>query len=168
MYLRHNTRRKDGKVHTSWRLVLSARIGCKVVQQTVAPWANWTPKAEPARGRRPRRSSGVSRNRTCSHTRPPRTRSSPFVWIVCVWKAAGASGTCGWVARVTVEEIIGTMEARYGLAQRTWVMDRGMTSEENLACLQTSGRRYLLGTPKSELRKWARALTDERDWTTVR
>lgn len=60
------------------------------------------------------------------------------------------------------------MEARYGLAQRIWVMDRGMTSEENLACLRTSGRRYLLGTPKSELRKWARALTDERDWTTVR
>lgn len=60
------------------------------------------------------------------------------------------------------------MEARYGLAQRIWVMDRGMTSEENLAWLRASGRRYLLGTPKSELRKWARALTDERDWTTVR
>lgn len=68
----------------------------------------------------------------------------------------------------TVEEIVGTMEARYGLAQRIWVMDRGMTSEENLAWLRASGRRYLLGTPKSELRKWARALTDERDWTTVR
>lgn len=68
----------------------------------------------------------------------------------------------------TVEEIVGTMEARYGLAQRIWVMDRGMTSEENLAWLRASGRRYLLGTPKSELRKWAQALTDERDWTTVR
>lgn len=68
----------------------------------------------------------------------------------------------------TVEEIVGTMEARYGLAQRIWVMDRGMTSEENLTWLRASGRRYLLGTPKSELRKWARALTDERDWTTVR
>ncbi|MCP9446630.1 MAG: hypothetical protein NNA22_03540 [Nitrospira sp.] len=43
-----------------------------------------------------------------------------------------------------------------------------MTSEENLAWLQASGRRYLLGTPKSELRKWAQALTDERDWTTMR
>ena len=28
----------------------------------------------------------------------------------------------------TVEEIVATMEARYGLAQRIWVMDRGMTS----------------------------------------
>jgi hypothetical protein len=68
----------------------------------------------------------------------------------------------------TVEDIVGTLEARYGLAQRIWVMDRGMTSEENLAWLRASGRRYLLGTPKSELRKWARALMDKRDWTTVR
>jgi hypothetical protein len=68
----------------------------------------------------------------------------------------------------TVEEIVGTMEARYGLAQRIWVMDRGMTSEENLTGLRASGRRYLLGTPKSELRKWTRAAADERDWTAVR
>ena len=57
----------------------------------------------------------------------------------------------------TVEEIVDTMEARYGLAQRIWVMDRGMTSEDNLAWLREAGRRYLVGTPKSELRKWARA-----------
>src|SRR6266511_60775 len=36
MYLRHTTRRKDGKVHRYWRLVLSVRVGRKVVQQTVA------------------------------------------------------------------------------------------------------------------------------------
>jgi hypothetical protein len=36
MYLRHTTRRKDGKVHTYWRLVRSVRCGRKVVQQTVA------------------------------------------------------------------------------------------------------------------------------------
>jgi hypothetical protein len=36
MYLRHTTRRKDGKVHTSWRLVRSVRVGRKVIQQTVA------------------------------------------------------------------------------------------------------------------------------------
>ena len=36
MYLRHTTRRKDGKVHRYWRLVRSVRVGRKVVQQTVA------------------------------------------------------------------------------------------------------------------------------------
>lgn len=36
MYLRHTTRRKDGKVHTYWQLVRSVRMGRRVVQQTVA------------------------------------------------------------------------------------------------------------------------------------
>jgi transposase len=68
----------------------------------------------------------------------------------------------------TVEEIVEAMEARYGLAQRLWVMDRGMTSEDNLAWLRETGRRYLVGTPKSELRKWAGALAEARDWQAVR
>ena len=68
----------------------------------------------------------------------------------------------------TVEEIVETMEARYGLAQRIWVMDRGMTSEDNLTWLRDTGRRYLVGTPKSELRKWARQIADGRDWAAVR
>ena len=36
MYLRHATRFKDGKTHTSWRLVRSVRRGGRVVQETVA------------------------------------------------------------------------------------------------------------------------------------
>jgi transposase len=68
----------------------------------------------------------------------------------------------------TVEEIVGTMEARYGLANRVWVMDRGMTSAENVAWLQQTGRRYLIGAPKSELRKWAREIAEAKDWNTVR
>jgi transposase len=68
----------------------------------------------------------------------------------------------------TVEEIVETMEARYGMAQRIWVMDRGMTSEDNLGWLRETRRRYLVGTPKSELRKWARQIADSRDWEAVR
>jgi hypothetical protein len=68
----------------------------------------------------------------------------------------------------TVEEIVEAMEARYGLAHRIWVMDRGMTSADNLTWLREGGRRYLVGTPKSELRKWARQLADTQDWHAVR
>jgi transposase len=68
----------------------------------------------------------------------------------------------------TVEEIVETMEARYGLAQRIWVMDRGMTSEDNLEWLRQTQRRYLVGTPKSALRKWARQIADAQDWHAVR
>lgn len=68
----------------------------------------------------------------------------------------------------TVEEIVASMEARYGLARRIWVMDRGMTSAENVAWLQRTARRYLIGTPKAELRKWAREIADATHWKSVR
>ena len=68
----------------------------------------------------------------------------------------------------TVEEIVETMEGRYGIAQRVWVMDRGMTSAENIEWLQQTDRRYLIGTPKSELKRWSRELADARDWQSVR
>jgi hypothetical protein len=68
----------------------------------------------------------------------------------------------------TVEDVVEAREARYGLAQRIWVMDRGMTSADNLEWLRETGRRYLVGTPKSELKKWAGALADAHDWQTVR
>jgi transposase len=68
----------------------------------------------------------------------------------------------------TVEEIVRTMEARYGMANRIWVMDRGMTSADNVAWLQQTGRRYLIGTPKSELKRFSREIAEARDWKTVR
>ena len=68
----------------------------------------------------------------------------------------------------TVEEIVTTMERRYGRAGRVWVMDRGMTSAENIAWLESSGRHYLIGTAKSELKTFARELADRRDWRQVR
>ena len=68
----------------------------------------------------------------------------------------------------TVEEVVGTMEARFGIAGRVWVMDRGMTSAANIAWLQKTGRRYLVGTPKSDLKKFAAEIADAADWQTVR
>ena len=54
----------------------------------------------------------------------------------------------------TVEEIVETMEKRYGKANRIWAMDRGMVSADNIEWLQQGERKYVIGTPKSELRKW--------------
>jgi transposase len=67
----------------------------------------------------------------------------------------------------TVEEIVTTMERRYGHARRVWVMDRGMVSAENIAWLQSSQRHYLIGTSKSELKKFAAQLADRQDWRQV-
>jgi transposase len=67
----------------------------------------------------------------------------------------------------TVEEIVGCIESRYGKADRVWVMDRGMVSEDNLKFLRDGGRRYIIGTPKSMLRKFEAELLKE-DWHTIR
>jgi len=68
----------------------------------------------------------------------------------------------------TVEHIVGTMEKRFGLAGRVWCMDRGMCSAKNIAWLQSTGRKYIIGAPKSELKKWQQSLAETRDWETVR
>jgi len=66
----------------------------------------------------------------------------------------------------TPREMIGVMEAKYGKANRVYVMDRGMVSEKNLEFMRKSGARYLVGTPKSLLKKFERSLL-ERDWEEV-
>jgi transposase len=67
----------------------------------------------------------------------------------------------------TMEQIIETMERRYGRSNRIWVMDRGMVSEEHIEFLQQQGRRYLVGTPKSALKKFEHELLSD-NWETVR
>ncbi len=67
----------------------------------------------------------------------------------------------------TVEQIVTTMEARYGKSNRIWVMDRGMVSDENLDFLKEGDRRYIVGTPKSMLKKFEQQLLSE-DWHAIR
>jgi transposase len=66
----------------------------------------------------------------------------------------------------TVEEIVETMERRYGKADRIWVMDRGMVSQENIELLKEGKRRYIIGTPKSMLRNFAAQIASD-DWDKV-
>lgn len=67
----------------------------------------------------------------------------------------------------TVELIVETMEKRYGKSDRIWVMDRGMVSEDNIEFLRTGGRRYIVGTPKSMLKKFEAEILND-DWNTIR
>jgi transposase len=68
----------------------------------------------------------------------------------------------------TVEEIVTTMEKRHGRADRVWVMDRGMVSEDNLEWLRQEGRKYLVGTPKSDLKKWQHRIVETQGWSEIR
>ena len=68
----------------------------------------------------------------------------------------------------TVQEIVEKMEERFGTVNRVWVMDRGMVSAENIAWLNSTGRRYVIGTARSELRRYAKELANKTDWRQIR
>jgi transposase len=67
----------------------------------------------------------------------------------------------------TLEEIVAVMEARYGKAQRIWILDRGLVSEDNLEFLREEQRQYIVGTPKSQLKRFQQQLL-EGDWHAIR
>jgi transposase len=67
----------------------------------------------------------------------------------------------------TLQEVVDTLEKRYGKAQRVWVMDRGVASEDNITFLREEDRKYIVGTPKSQLPKFQQQMTDG-PWHLVR
>jgi transposase len=67
----------------------------------------------------------------------------------------------------TVREIVTRMEERYGRSSRVWALDRGMVSEDHLAWLRERGSRYIVGTPKNQLRAYERQLV-EGEWNAIR
>jgi transposase len=67
----------------------------------------------------------------------------------------------------TLQTIVATMEARHGMLGRVWISDRGMASADNLTWLRRTGRRYIIGAPKSELKKFSSALAAADGWRTV-
>lgn len=68
----------------------------------------------------------------------------------------------------TVEDMVELMETKYGKPKRIWVLDRGMVSEENIEYLRERQARYIVGTPKSQLKKFEAQLLKDKDWTEVR
>jgi transposase len=67
----------------------------------------------------------------------------------------------------TVEDMVELMETQYGKPKRIWVLDRGMIREENIDFLRERQARYIVGTPKSQLKKFQAHLLEDKDWTEV-
>jgi transposase len=67
----------------------------------------------------------------------------------------------------TVKPIIRLMEARYGRADRVWVLDRGMNSAQNREFLAKNQRHYIIGVPKSQLKHFKKQL-GANDWQVLR
>lgn len=68
----------------------------------------------------------------------------------------------------TVKQVVESMESRFGKVNRVWVMDRGMVSAKNIAWLNATGRRYVIGTARAELSRFAKELADNADWRQIR
>jgi transposase len=66
----------------------------------------------------------------------------------------------------TVQQIVEHVERIYGRSNRIWVIDRGMVSEDNVKYLHKGGRRYIVGTAKSQLRKYEQEVL-AKDWKQV-
>jgi transposase len=68
----------------------------------------------------------------------------------------------------TVQTIVAAMEARHGALGRVWIADRGMASAKTLAWLRQTGRRYIIGAPKSQLKTFRGELAGQDGWRTVK
>jgi transposase len=71
--------------------------------------------------------------------------------------------------KTTLRSFLQSIETQYGKAQRIWVMDRGIPTEEVLSEMRQADPPvfYLVGTPKGRLTKMERALIG-LPWQTVR
>ena len=71
--------------------------------------------------------------------------------------------------KTTLPDMLRKIEAQYGKAQRIWVMDRGIPTEEHLAAMRAADPPvfYLVGTPKGRLTKLEKALV-ALPWQAVR
>jgi transposase len=67
----------------------------------------------------------------------------------------------------TLGDFLDLIEQRYGRANRIWVMDRGVPTEDSLAKMRRIGASYLVGTPKGRLNKLERSFLAE-PWARVR
>lgn len=72
--------------------------------------------------------------------------------------------------KTTLEDFLNKIESRYGKAQRIWLMDRGIPTEEILAKMREQSDPpvyYLVGTPKGRLSRYEKQLA-QKPWQKAR
>src|SRR5215472_15675770 len=159
MYLRFARRMKNGKEHRYWSIAESKRCaGGKVVQRPVlylgeindSQHADWCRVIETL-------DADDQRNRQLALF--PADRSVP--------EHARGYGVQG--DSITLRPFLRKIEEQYGKAERIWVMDRGIPTEEVLAEMRQADPPiyYLVGTPKGRLTKLEKALL-KLPWQAVR
>ena len=71
--------------------------------------------------------------------------------------------------KITLEDFLAKIEEQYGKAERVWIMDRGIPTEDTLAVMRAADTpvRYLVGTPKGRLSKLEKTFLT-KPWAQVR
>jgi transposase len=64
----------------------------------------------------------------------------------------------------TLQQIVESVERRYGKATRIWVMDRGLSSKKNVAWLEQEERLYVVAMPRSEWTRWRAQFEEPSGW----
>ena len=73
----------------------------------------------------------------------------------------------GTADSTTLSGFLDRVEKRYGRANRIWVMDRGIPTEDSLSKMRGIGASYLVGTPKGRLGKLEQDFLN-KPWAKVR
>lgn len=68
--------------------------------------------------------------------------------------------------KTTLVDLLTKIETQYGTARRTWLMDRGIPTEQSLALMREMDIEYLVGTPRKLLDKFQESLLDV-EWKQV-
>ena len=68
----------------------------------------------------------------------------------------------------TLEEFMDRIEKQYGKFQRTWLMDRGIPTENTLEKMRSRGIDYLVGAPKGHLAGIEQAFKDLKGELSIR
>ena len=68
--------------------------------------------------------------------------------------------------KTTLSVFLAKIESQYGKANRLWLMDRGIPTEESLKQMRAKGASYLVGTPRGRLTKLEHHFLDQ-PWTKV-
>jgi hypothetical protein len=85
-----------------------------------------------------------------------------------LWRGTGLAQLCEEPLPAGKEHVAWEKMTSVLVAGRVWIADRGMASADYLAWRRQSGRRYIIGAPKSELRKFSAPLAEAAGWREIR
>ncbi|TVP80552.1 MAG: IS1634 family transposase [Puniceicoccaceae bacterium] len=165
MFLRCKKRRKDGKEHRYWSVVENRRVaGGKTVQKHVLYLGEINDSQQEAW----RKSIEVfceDHEQTRQLFLFPSDRQSPVEGLPLAYEVMPGDTA----DKTTLKGFLKKIEEQYGKSKRTWVMDRGIPTEEVLEQMRTSDPpvQYLVGTPRGRLNKLEASFLG-KSWKEVR